>query len=181
MKKPNLSIVAIAIVLLAVAQAKAVPITVDIVAGYNGNPVLTGGGEFNVSGLGTAGYAASDIYQNGAGNLGFGTFCIATSLDLLNPPNDFNNPFPYNAVVDPTGINPATSAQITVGTAWLYYEFATGALVATSTLAGYNYTPGSQPGVPMGIHPHWVSRRVAACNLVPGRPDTDRTGGPFFR
>ena len=112
---------------VATFQAGAIIVTVDKVNGYTG-----GDGEFNVSppnGLGS-GYAAVDLYKNSFGNIGFGTFCINRSVYI-------NVPGQYNATVIPSGIDPNNGNQISLGTAWLFLQFAGG------TLPGYNYTPGA--------------------------------------
>jgi hypothetical protein len=105
-------------------QAKAIIVTVDQVAGYN-----LGDGEFNVSPVTGSGYGASDLYNNNFGGLGFGTFCINRSVSIIVPGQ-------YNATVIQSGVDPVSGNQISVGTAWLFLQFAQGAL------AGYNYTPG---------------------------------------
>jgi hypothetical protein len=115
---------------VATFQAGAVVVTVDQVDGYHRND-----GEFNISptvGLGS-GYGAADLYNNNSGALGFGTFCIDRNVYI-------NVPGQYNATVIPSGINPHNGDQISLGTAWLFLQFAGG------TLAGYNYTPGNSIG-----------------------------------
>jgi hypothetical protein len=100
---------------------------VDQVAGYN-----AGDGEFNISpinGLGS-GYGAPDLYNNNFGAQGFGTFCINRGVSITVPGQ-------YNATVIPNGVDPVSGNQISVGTAWLFSQFAAG------TLANYNYTPGA--------------------------------------
>jgi hypothetical protein len=126
--KPMKKILLAVLVASAVAtfQASALIVTVDKVSGYSG-----GDGEFNVSppnGLGS-GYAAVDLYNNSFGNIGFGTFCINRSVFIQVPGQ-------YNATVISSGIDPNNGNQISLGTAWLFLQFAGG------TLPGYNYTPG---------------------------------------
>jgi hypothetical protein len=111
---------------VATFQARALVVTVDQVAGYN-----AGDGEFNISpinGLGS-GYGAADLYNNNFGAQGFGTFCINRGVSITVPGQ-------FNATVIGSGIDPVSGNQISVGTAWLFQQFATG------TLGGYNYTPG---------------------------------------
>lgn|ERR1022692_235595 len=109
---------------VATFQAGAIIVTVDQVAGYN-----AGDGEFNIAPVIGSGYGASDLYNNNSGGLGFGTFCINRSVSIIVPGQ-------YNATVIPSGVDPVSGNQISVGTAWLFLQFAQG------SLAGYNYTPG---------------------------------------
>jgi hypothetical protein len=122
MKKMLLAVLVASAV--ATFQAGANVVTVDKVNGYTG-----GDGEFNVSPPIGSGYAGVDLYNNSFGSIGFGTFCINRSV-LINVPGQ------YNATVIQSGIDPNNGNQISLGTAWLFSQFATG------TLAGYNYTPG---------------------------------------
>ena len=123
MKKLILAIVAATSV--AVFQASAITVTVDQVAGYN-----AADGEFNVSPITGVGYGAADLYNNNAGALGFGTFCINRSVSIVTPGK-------YDATIIPRGIDPNNGNQISLGTAWLFQQFAQG------VLANYNYTPGA--------------------------------------
>lgn len=123
MKKLMLAVVAATA--LAVFQASAITVTVDQVAGYN-----AGDGEFNVSPITGVGYGAAALYNNNSGSLGFGTFCIDREVSITTPGQ-------YDATIIPSGINPNNGNQISLGTAWLYQQFAQG------TLANYDYTPGA--------------------------------------
>jgi len=125
MKKTLLSLLIASVV--ATFQAGAVIVTVDKVAGYTG-----GDGEFNISPINSlgSGYGAADLYNNNFGSLGFGSFCIDRAVYI-------NVPGQYSATVYSSGIDPNNGNQISLGTAWLFSQFATG------TLAGYNYTPGA--------------------------------------
>jgi hypothetical protein len=100
---------------------------VDQVAGFN-----AGDGEFNVSAAGglDLGIASVDLYNNNSAQLGFGTFCINRNTSITVPGQ-------YNATVIGSGIDPVSGSQISLGTAWLFQQFATG------TLPNFNYTPGS--------------------------------------
>ena len=120
MKKLSLALVAIAFAI----KVGAVTVTVDQVAGYN-----AGDGEFNVSPITGVGYSPLDLYNNNSGQLGFGTFCVDRALGITVPGT-------YNATIIPSGVAPSGN-QISVGTAWLFQQFALG------SLAGYNYTPGA--------------------------------------
>jgi hypothetical protein len=124
--KPMKKILLAVLVASAVAtfQAGAIIVTVDKVNGYTG-----GDGEFNVSPVIGSGYGAADLYANSFGNIGFGTFCINRSVFIQVPGQ-------YNATVISSGIDPNNGNQISLGTAWLFLQFAGG------TLPGYNYTPG---------------------------------------
>lgn len=134
MKK--LFVVAAAISLIAVAKLGATTITIDRVNGYYSGI----GGEFNVSQVIGGGYAASVLVNNNSGNLGFETFCIEETETVSIPGT-------YNAVRNPYGdavgggVNLGTPGPdggdpISIGTAYLYYNFAKG-------LLAYNYTPGA--------------------------------------
>jgi hypothetical protein len=123
MKKILLAVLVAASV--ATFQASALIVTVDKVSGYSG-----GDGEFNVSPITGSGYGAADLYKNNVGDLGFGTFCINRSVYI-------NIPGQYNATVYQNGIDPNNGNQISLGTAWLFIQFAGG------SLSGYNYTPGA--------------------------------------
>jgi len=109
---------------LATFQAGAIIVTVDQVAGYTG-----GDGEFNVSPITGSGYSAAALYNNNYGALGFGTFCINRAVNI-------NVPGQYNATVIQSGIDPNNGNQISLGTAWLFSQFAGG------SLGSYNYTAG---------------------------------------
>jgi hypothetical protein len=113
---------------MSAAQVKAVVVTVDYVTGYHEGP----GGEFNVSPIIGAGYAPVALYNNTFGSLGFGTFCVDRNIGI-------NVPGQYDAVVDSSGLT-TSGNRISLGTAWLYQQFATGALV------GYRYNILGDPG-----------------------------------
>lgn len=121
MKKLILTVFAATAV--AAFQASAITVTVDHVAGYYASD-----GEFNVTPVTGVGYSALDLYKNNAGTVGFGTFCINANVGLSAIPGT------YNATVIQSGIDPNNGNQISLGTAWLFQQFASG------TLAGYNYT-----------------------------------------
>jgi hypothetical protein len=135
MKK--LFVVAAAISLIAVAKLGATTITIDRVNGYYSGS----GGEFNISQVLGGGYAASVLVNNNSGQLGFETFCIEDNEQVTIPGT-------YNAVRNPYGdavggganfgaSGPDGGDPISIGTAYLYYNFAKG------ILAGYNYAPGA--------------------------------------
>jgi hypothetical protein len=125
MKKILLTVLVATVV--ATFQAGAVIVTVDQVAGYN-----AGDGEFNVSPTTGSGYGAADLYNNNFGAVGFGTFCVDRGVSI-------NVPGQYNATVISSGIDPDNGNQISLGTAWLYSQFARGTLAGS----GYNYTSGA--------------------------------------
>ena len=123
MKKTLLAILTVAV--MAVTKVGALTVTVDYVTGYHAGS----GGEFNVSPITGVGYAPVDLYNNNSGQLGFGTFCVDRDTPIVVPGQ-------YTAVVNPNGIT-SSGNQISIGTAWLFQQFAYG------TLAGYDYTPGA--------------------------------------
>jgi hypothetical protein len=122
MKKILLS--ALAITAAAVTHVSALTVSVDIVSGYQ----LGSGGEFNVSPVTGQGYSPLDLYNNNSGALGFGTFCVDRNTDISVPGT-------YTAVVNDNGVT-SSGNHISLGTAWLFKQFATGALTY------YSYTPG---------------------------------------
>ena len=125
MKKILTTIVAVS--LAAATQVGALTVTVSQLSGYYNT--TDGGGEFNINPVTGVGYAPSVLVGGG-----FETFCLARNLGI-------NIPGSYNAVVNVNGTFASDSvggtSQITLGTAYLYHQFATG------VLAGYNYTPGA--------------------------------------
>lgn len=129
MKKLLLAITA-ATVLLG-TNAHAVVVTVDRVAGYYSGH----GGEFTISpAVNTGvGYAASVLVANRFGVIGHQSFCLEANSGLSIPGI-------YNAAINSAAISGGVSGgnpdPLSLGSAWLYYQFAKG------TLSGYNYTPG---------------------------------------
>lgn len=113
----------LAATVLAAFQASAITVTVDHVAGYFVND-----GEFNVTPITGSGYGANDLYKNNSGAVGFGTFCINRDVPVTAPGQ-------YDATVIASGIDPNNGNQISLGTAWLFQQFAQG------VLANYNYNP----------------------------------------
>ena len=106
---------------VAAFQVSAITVTVDRVPGYF--LAGSGAGEFNVSPITGTGYGASDMYNNTLGGAGFGTFCVnenASMGQIL--------PGTYDATIIPSGIDPTSGSPITKGTAWLFSQFATGAM-----------------------------------------------------
>jgi hypothetical protein len=120
--------------LLAVLVLIGKPVTMmanTIVLNADSNYSYGGGGEFNAVTTGQDflgnGYVSSTII-NGA----FETFCVQTGVDC-GPGVSYN----YTEA-SATGANAIQGGiTLSIGAAYLYYEFATGNLI------GYNYTPGS--------------------------------------
>ena len=104
------------------------------------------GGEFNASSSdfvpATMGYAAAATY-----NGGFETFCIEGN-EYFNPGRTYYYSISQAAING--GISGGNPDPISMGTAWLYLNFAQG------RLAGYNYTVRCgrqrQCGSPSGDH-----------------------------
>jgi len=118
MKKAIASLVAVG--LLGGSQAWGIPVNVTRLAGY-----ATGdGGEFNISPVFSGGNYAPVALVNG----GFETFCIQAT----GPGSTIDVPGHYNATLAPT--------PVSLGTAWLYNQFATG------HLTGYDYADTGLPG-----------------------------------
>jgi hypothetical protein len=135
MKK--LFVIAAVVSLIAVAKLGATTVTIDRVNGYYSGT----GGEFNISQVLGGGYAASVLVNNNSGNLGFETFCIEETEQVSIPGtyNAVRNPYgdALNGGVNLGAAGPDGGDPISIGTAYLYYNFAKG------ILAGYNYTPGA--------------------------------------
>lgn len=118
---------------VAATQVSAITVDVQYVTGYHAGA----GGEFNIASPTGVGYSPLDLYNNNDGKLGFGTFCVDRNTDITVPGQ-------YNATINANGIT-SSGNQISLGTAWLFQQFAHG------TLAGYNYTPGfsGNPAAPL--------------------------------
>jgi hypothetical protein len=117
-----------------VATASAVPtpdatgITVVRTSGYYDTSY--GGGEFTLKGspwANPAHYASATLVAGG-----FQTFCLERNEFLSGQPFDGW----LNTAAVAGGIGGGSPDPISIGTAWLYKQFAEG------NLAGYNYTPG---------------------------------------
>jgi hypothetical protein len=116
-----------------VATASAVPtpatgITVVRTSGYYDTSY--GGGEFTLKGSPWANpkhYAAATLVAGG-----FQTFCLERNEFLSGQPFDGW----LNTAAVAGGLAGGSPDPISIGTAWLYKQFAEG------TLAGYDYTPG---------------------------------------
>lgn len=120
---------------LALTQASANTVTLGA---SNSNYRVGNGGEFNwipnggnPGGLG-AGYAASALLGSG-----FESFCIQYGEYI-----SFGSTYEY--AISDRAKGPTGEDKISVGTAWLYSQFATG------TLTGYNYTPGASRAATAG-------------------------------
>jgi len=139
MKKTIIGIFAVAA--LVVSQAWAVPVTVTRLAGY----AVGDGGEFNIAPVFGNGSYAPAVLVGG----GFETFCVqASGLNSTIGPL----PATYDATL--------ASSPVSLGTAWLYYQFATG------NLAGYKYTDFS-------------ATLVNTLNYPAGFPTTARAGSAY--
>jgi len=147
MKKLTITIVAISLVVA--LRASADTVTVNYVPGYYSAP----GGEFNLSAVVGSGYASSVLVDGG-----FESFCLELNEDV-----DPWNSSTYNYVVNPYGDavlgggnlgapGPDGGDPISIGTAYLYYEFATG------KLTGYDYSTSAANGT-------FASRAAAAWAL----------------
>jgi hypothetical protein len=134
MKRYLVSVMAIA------ALAASSALATQIKTGNIWGPYQAGsGGEFTltvVSGLDLGGYAANTTgFNNNAGLPSFQSFCLENS----QPPEYINLNTTYNAVTNTRALNGGVGPggdPVSVGTGWLYSQFATG------TLAGYNYGSG---------------------------------------
>jgi hypothetical protein len=122
MKKLYLAIFAIVTISMPVAVV-ATPNTVTL---YQGSYSYDVGGEFTAvtssSFLGN-GYVAGETEETANGATGFQTFCIETTVDF-NPGHSY-----YYSLSS----NDSNGNALSLGAAYLYYEFATG------NLTGYNY------------------------------------------
>jgi hypothetical protein len=134
------SIVTLALFSVTVVQAVNIAGTINLDAydgvypGSSGDPA--GGGEFTA-------YTSQDFYQyyaNGATyEGGFETFCTEVGVEFT-PANWGGPTYTYSLgnITQPiSGGGEGSDTALTEGTAWLYYEFATG------NLNNYSYTYGS--------------------------------------
>lgn len=125
--------------LLLASPAMANPVQIQVgFSGSNYGPYQTNqGGEFTLNDNGTSGdwldlSAYSDQTKNFGGITSFQTFCVEES-EYIYP-----NPATYSATLSAAAVNGGVGAgpngdPISVGTGWLYSQFANG------TLQGYNY------------------------------------------
>lgn len=128
--------------LMSLSQAGAVPIDwVTRLSGYGQDP----GGEFNVYSAVLVAEGYNNLYSplalavNGFGNTGIETFCLEGNEYFANSGTAVIGPNAILGGVDHhagPGTGPAGD-PISLGTAWLYDQFARG------VLANYNYTVGS--------------------------------------
>jgi hypothetical protein len=143
----SFSKMAATIVVLAagITPAMADSLTINRVSGYYDTSF--DGGEFSISGVTGAAASAVGYYDSKAvANGGFETFCLEMN-QFISVPGNYNYAESSSAISGgvSTGSTGFTSGgishdPISLGTAWLYLQFASG------TLAGYNYTPGSARG-----------------------------------
>ena len=135
MKKLTLIVCLVLGLLIAVIpEARALSVTIDRISGYyTGN-----GGEFNIEPsdwAGITGYDTKALVGDG-----FESFCLERS-EYVTIPGTYNAVFNSKAVM---GGNPPNGDPISIGTAYLYNQFALG------QLTGYNYTVGSGRAVDAG-------------------------------
>jgi hypothetical protein len=120
----------VAVVPMVVSVAKANTVTLDVTPGYYpGN----GGGEFTA-------YTSQNLlnnYNSGAVvNGGFETFCLETGVEFYPGKTYY---YTLGNTTQPSRGNPSLGSglALSMGAAYLYYEFATG------QLQGYDYTKGA--------------------------------------
>lgn len=129
--KTNISKMAVTagVVLLFCMQAFALPsLTVNRISGYYQSGF--DGGEFTLSGTPYTGYYDSDAT---AGS-GFQSFCLEKD-EVISIPGTYE--YQVSSAANAGGVGGPSPDPISIGTAWLYNQFASGAL------AGYQYTPGA--------------------------------------
>jgi hypothetical protein len=147
MKKKIIGVGVFALSLFVALGVKAGQVTVSVLPGYETPP----GGEFNLSGVVGGGYAAS-VLVNG----GYESFCLELNEDVSSGAT-------YNYAVNPYGdavqgggnlgaAGPDGGDPISIGTAYLYYNFAKG------ILTGYDYSTVAGNGT-------FASRAAAAWAL----------------
>jgi hypothetical protein len=113
-------------------------VTLDALSGvYPGQ----GGGEFTAfTSVDYTGNYDSRATYNYGGNVGFETFCIETGVEFV--PGNWGGPtyfYTLGNISQPIPAQGAGSAlPLSLGTAWIYYQFATGQL----TDFDYNYDSG---------------------------------------
>jgi hypothetical protein len=107
-------------------------VTLDTEPGWSG----LGGGEFTAfTGTGPSyvgNYASSATYTSGS-STGFDTFCVETGV-TFSPGTKYYYSLGQVAAPGSTPSSTGAGVTLTAGAAWLYYEFAKGALT------GFNYT-----------------------------------------
>ena len=141
----------VALVALLVAAVASPALAAQITISGNSNYRTGSGGEFNIVAADAAGaallgdaVARGYVIGNGTngtalgvgvGVTGFETFCIEAS-QYITLPGTYDVSISNGAKPGGAGGN-GTIDNISIGTAYLYYQFATG------NLAGYIYTPGT--------------------------------------
>ena len=164
------------VVLLTAGQAFAGPIgdtgtfNQIRVAGYQGSP-NNGGGEFtayNLNGLNNVSYA--DVTKNIPGTPNnvdsFQTFCIETNEFTTNPMN-----FVVTSAASGGGILGPSPDPISKGTAWLYSQFAKGAL------DGYDYDPADGH---RAADAALLQKAIWALEDEDGNPDYSVSGNAYY-
>ncbi len=146
-RRSFLSKLAITVASLAALEfhATADSLKINQVSGYYDTSF--NGGEFNISNVTGAASAAVGYYDSKAtANGGFETFCLEMN-QYISVPGNYNYGVSSAAISGgvSTGATGYTSGgvshdPISIGTAWLYLQFASG------TLAGYTYAPGTARG-----------------------------------
>jgi hypothetical protein len=81
--------------------------------------------------------------DNNQTQTGFETFCVQTEVDFT--PYNWGNPTPYHYSTSLSSVGTPDNFALSEGTAWLYWQFATG------QLAGYDYTDASTRITDAGI------------------------------
>jgi hypothetical protein len=109
------------------------PVMANSVVLYYGPYSYSAGGEFTAVTdpiAFNANYAASTLVATGSGT-GFQTFCVQTGVEFT--PYNWGNPTPYNYTTSLSSVGPSDAFALSAGTAYLYWQFATG------QLKGYDY------------------------------------------
>ncbi|MCX7867057.1 MAG: VPDSG-CTERM sorting domain-containing protein [Limisphaera sp.] len=122
-------LVVAAAVMMAGSASAIVTVTVSRTAGYY--DTTYGGGEFTLKGSPWANPAHYSSKTLVAG--GFQTFCLELNEGISGQP--FAAELSLTAING--GLGGGTPDPLSIGTAWIYKQFAEG------NLAGYNYTPGA--------------------------------------
>jgi hypothetical protein len=113
---------------------------------------------YNLAGLENTSYASAARYSNGAKS-GFITFCLEVNEFAVSPSH-----FVVNSVAMNGGVGGGVNGDpISVGTAWLYSQFASGQLAG---IAGFSYTGAANYG--MLQEAFWLLEQEVANSVIAG-------------
>jgi hypothetical protein len=113
---------------------------------------------YNLNGIDNSSYASVAQYNNGS-KTGFLTFCLEVSEFAASP-----SYFTVNSAALNGGVGGGTSGDpLSVGTAWLYSQFASGQLAG---IAGFSYTGATNYGLLQEAI--WLLEQEVASSVIAG-------------